>query len=249
MTLRLYSHVGPIFNGELLVSGGPVTLGTPCWGMAHLVRRRRACSSRSGCFIPISMVSLPTIHSITCFPLFLPLKCQLWMSSLHPEVTELKQCLRRGADWQDTKQGRGGKCRGREEERRERRWKQLGWIKREARPASGEKPGLGKRVLKKKGCHQVFQQRTELEFCPIFSMSTLEGTLHKETSSYQPPFSASPLTRSGRHINHSGCPSAFLSSGLLPMVRKAADRQMPDTWLLGSWVVTGKRSYFSLRTF
>lgn len=48
MTLRLLSHVGPIFNGELSVSCVPVTLGTPFIGAAHLVRKWRVCSNTSG---------------------------------------------------------------------------------------------------------------------------------------------------------------------------------------------------------
>lgn len=34
-------------------------------------------------------------------------------------------------------------------------------------PASAEKPGFDNWVLQTKGCHQIFQQRTELEFCLV----------------------------------------------------------------------------------
>lgn len=96
------------------------------------------------------------------------------------------------------------------------------------------------RILRKKGRLQsdfLAKDRAGF-FFPDLHVSLGWSTTQK-TSSYLPPFSAFPSARSGRHINHSGCPSVFLSCGLLPMVSKAADRPMPDTWLFGSWVERG----------
>lgn len=239
MTLRLSSHVGPIFSGELSVSCVPVTLGTPFIGAAHLVRKWRVCSNTSG--FPAKLCHPPLPFRATHIS-FCP---SLWSASSVCLV-----CIQRSLSWKSawekeqkwrtrhlTKQGRGERTK---EER-----------KRGGREGKNNHEGSGlpveSRILRKKGRLQSdFPAKDRAGFFPpIFSMWALDGALHKETSSYLPPFSAFPSTRSGRHINHSGCPSVFLSCGLLPMVSKAAERQMPDTWLFGSWAERGVASLCS----
>lgn len=125
MTLKLSSHVGPIFNGKLSVSCVPVTLGIPFIGAAHLVRKWRMCSNTSG--FPAKLCPPTSLQSNTHFLLSLTLKCKLCLSSLHPEVTELKQCLRKGAEMKDTSSHKArerGRNKGRKEKRRERGQKQ-----------------------------------------------------------------------------------------------------------------------------
>lgn len=117
-TLRLSSHVGPIFNGELSVSCVPVTLGTPFVGATHLVRKWRVCSNTSG--FPAKRCPPSSLQSNTHFLLSLTRKCKLCLSSLHPEVPELKSAWEKEQKWRTqthhlTKQGRG---EGTKEERK-----------------------------------------------------------------------------------------------------------------------------------
>lgn len=102
-----------------MVSCVPVTLGTPCIEVAHLVRKWRVCSNTSG--FPL-MLSPPLPFRATYFPLSLTLKCKLCLSSLHPEVTELRPCLRKGTEMMDASSHKArekGRNKGRKEKRRE----------------------------------------------------------------------------------------------------------------------------------